>query len=143
MKRFLLPISVAALLASACTYYWKVGPDSPGEGGAADAGAEGGSPDADPQGDAGGPNCDGLEFEIGIARSKLLACATVCSEHVVNQCGCVVPVVDANSEPAKQLVDLSAQFRKASCPTTNCPSPCERVLNVCFKGADGGGGVCI
>ncbi len=132
MRRLLFALPFVAF--AACTYDWTVGP--PGgssSGSASDSGSSGSSgDDGATNADGASGDCDGFKAQIGIARAGIISCSGTCAESAKNECGCTIPVVDAQSAEAKKYVAAVAAFKNAGC-VPDCSSGCNTVVHQCFS----------
>ena len=135
MRRLLFALPFVT--AAACTYDWTVGP--PGGGGSSsgnvsDSGSSGSSgDDGATNPDVASGDCDGLKAQIGLARAGIINCSGTCAQSAMNECGCTIPVVDAQSAEAKKYVAAVAAFKNAGC-VADCSSGCNTLLHQCFNG---------
>jgi hypothetical protein len=143
MKVTVLLLPVA--LAGACHYDWGVGPRAAegADSGEADATAiETGTPDVGldaANGEATAGQCEFYAESLRLLRPGLLPCTTTCAQSVNDECGCKIPVADANSAGAKQFSAAVATFKNAGC-TANC-QPCNPGRYACLS--MDGGGICL
>lgn len=129
MRRLLFALPFVA--AAACTYDWTVGP--PGgasSGGTADSGGNDAAGDTATSGD-----CQGFKTQIDLARARILSCSGgPCSQSTADECGCTIPVSDAQSSAAKSYAAAVAAFKNAGC-VGDCSSGCTAVLHACINGS--------
>lgn len=127
MRRLLFALPFVT--AAACTYDWTVGP--PGgtsSGGVSDSGSSGADGASS---DGTSFDCDGLRTQIDLARSQILSCSGTCGQSTTNECGCTIPVVDAQGSFTRSYAAAVAAYKSAGC-IADCSSGCGKVLHQCF-----------
>jgi hypothetical protein len=136
MRRLLFALPV--VITAACTYDWTVGPaDSGGSSGVvaeAGTGADTAADTAAPRDAAADSSaqCDALFGQVGLAHAQILSCTTTCADSVTDECGCTLPVANAQSSEAKGYSSAVAAYRSAGC-VADCSQPCNVVRHLCFQ----------
>src|SRR5512140_2476261 len=135
MRRLLFALPFVT--AAACTYDWTVGPPGGSDGGSSSgsSGTSSSGNDGASTADVSSGDCEGFKAQVDLARSRILTCSGTCTQSLTNECGCTIPVVDAQSSGGQAYAAAVAAYKKSGC-VPDCSSGCSTVLHQCF------GGVC-
>ncbi len=136
-QRGVLRLLVLACLApslAGCTLSWTVGPADASDGdGPAASGPDSRADTTTTEG------CQGLLDGVGLDRAQVLACQMTCPDTVQDQCGCEVPVENAQSQTVQSYVMAVAQYNAAGCHDPNCSFACPSVIHQCVRGSTSAG----
>jgi D-arabinose 5-phosphate isomerase GutQ len=122
----LLAQACLPLALMSCTLDWTVGP--------ADASETDGPSVSEPDVSASDSGaCTTLAKFIAIYRAELLTCQMTCAETVTDQCGCAVPVQNAESQAAKSFVMTVAQYKADGCEDPSSCA-CSTPAQICLYG---------